>query len=131
MLDSNDPPGQMIDRTVSEATVQQTTTTKTNPTTDNAIKLLGEAFVPGASLLMDGQVASGAAHAVIGTFARVALGPVGLALVIANSFSKSATGKNLIKQFTGDKSEVKTKTETEVEVEVETETKTKTSRAKS
>lgn len=81
----------------------QQPTPKTHTTTDNAIKLLGEAFVPGASLLMDGHVASGAVHAVVGTWARVALGPVGLALVVANSFSKSATGKNLIKQFTGDK----------------------------
>jgi len=106
--------------------VQQTTTTTTNQTTDNAIKLLGEAFVPGASLLMDGQVASGALHAVIGTWARVALGPLGLALVVANSFSKSVTGKNLVKQFTREKSD-----KTETETKVETETKTKSSRAKS
>lgn len=102
-------------------------TTKTNPTTDNAIKLLGEAFVPGASLLMDGQIASGALHAVIGTWARVALGPLGLALVVANSFSKSATGKNLVKQFTRDKTDDKS----DAKPEPETETKTKSSRSKS
>lgn len=71
-------------------------------TTDNAIKLLGEAFVPGASLFMDGKVAAGAAHTIVGALARAALGPIGLALVVANSYSSSATGKNLIKQFTRD-----------------------------
>lgn len=82
--------------------------TKPSSTTDNAIKLLGEVFVPGASLLMDGKVAAGAVHTIIGTWARVALGPVGLALVIANSYSNSATGKNLIKQFTGNRDDDKT-----------------------
>ena len=67
---------------------------------ENAVKLVGEAFVPGASLLMDGKILSGGAHLIVGTWAKVALGPVGLALVIANSYATSTTGKNLIKQFT-------------------------------
>lgn len=69
-------------------------------TTHNAVKLVGEAFVPGASLLLDGKIVEGGAHALLGAAARAFLGPVGLALVIANSYAKSTTGKNLLKQFT-------------------------------
>jgi hypothetical protein len=68
-------------------------------TIDNAIKLLGEVFVPGASLLMDGKIVSGSAHLIVGTWAKAAIGPVGLAIVVANSFSESATGMNLLKHF--------------------------------
>ncbi len=68
-------------------------------TINNAIKLLGEAFVPGASLLMDGNIVSGAAHLVVGTWAKVALGPVGAGIVVANSYSESVTGQNLLKHF--------------------------------
>ena len=71
-------------------------------TLDNAIKLLGESFVPGASLMMEGHVLAGALHTVVGTLAKAALGPAGLALVIANSFAKASTGKNLLKQFSND-----------------------------
>lgn len=70
---------------------------------ENAIKLVGEAFVPGASLLMDGKILPGAAHVIVGGIARLALGPVGLLLVAANSYATSATGKNLLKQFTEEK----------------------------
>lgn len=37
------------------------------PMMDNAVKLLGEAFVPGASLLMDGKIVEGSIHLVAGT----------------------------------------------------------------
>jgi hypothetical protein len=66
---------------------------------ENAVKLVGELFVPGASLLIDGKILQGGAHAVVGTLARAALGPIGLILVAANSYSTSSTGKNLLKQF--------------------------------
>lgn len=68
-------------------------------TIDNAIKLLGEAFLPGASLLMDGKILAGSAHLVVGVWAKSAIGPVGWALVIANSYAESATGKSLLKHF--------------------------------
>ncbi|MFY9346648.1 MAG: DUF6072 family protein, partial [Orrella sp.] len=42
----------------------------------NGAKLLGETIVPGASLLMDGKFANGAAHAAVGLGAKMALGPV-------------------------------------------------------
>ena len=68
-------------------------------TMDNAIKLVGEVFVPGASLLMDGKIVQGSAHLIVGTWAKAALGPVGVAVVIANSYAESATGMNLLKHL--------------------------------
>ena len=61
----------------------------------NGAKLVGEAVLPGASLLMDGQFLSGAAHAVVGIGARIAIGPAAVLLVCADSFSKSVTDKSL------------------------------------
>ena len=69
-------------------------------TAGNAVKLVGEAFVPGASLLLDGKILALGARLLVGTGARIALGPVGLALVIANSYTTSLTGQGLLKQFT-------------------------------
>jgi hypothetical protein len=68
----------------------------------NAIKLVGEAFVPGASLLLEGKIVEGGAHLLAGIAARTFLGPIGLAVVIANSYAKATTGKSLLKQFTQD-----------------------------
>lgn len=68
-------------------------------TIDNAVKLLGEAIVPGASLLLSGKIVSGSAHLIVGSWAKAALGPVGAALVIANSYSESTTGKSILKHF--------------------------------
>lgn len=77
---------------------------KSGSTTQNAVKLVGEAVLPGASLLMDGKILQGGAHLLVGAAAKAFLGPLGVALVIANSYSKSTTGKNLLKQFTRDDS---------------------------
>ena len=73
-------------------TVQQT-----NPANilANGAKLIGEAILPGASLLLDGKFINGAAHSVAGLGARAALGPFGVALICADSFSKSVTDKFL------------------------------------
>jgi hypothetical protein len=54
---------------------------------------------------MDGKILAGGAHLLVGVWAKAVLGPIGLALVIANSYSQSATGKSLLEQFT--KSELK------------------------
>jgi hypothetical protein len=70
-----------------------------SPSTKNAIKLAGEAILPGASLLMDGQILHGGLHLLAGAVAKAFLGPVGIAVVIANSYSNSTTGKNLLEQF--------------------------------
>ena len=72
---------------------------KKDQTTQNAVKLVGEAFIPGASLLMEGKILQGGAHLIAGTAARIVLGPIGWALVVANSYSNSTTGKGLLKQF--------------------------------
>lgn len=71
----------------------------------NGAKILGELIVPGASLLMDGKFANGAAHAVIGLGAKLAFGPIGVLLVCADSFSKSTTDKLLwdhVTEFTSE-----------------------------
>ena len=71
----------------------------TSQTAHNAIRLIGEAILPGASLLMDGKIVQGGLHLLAGAVARVALGPIGYVAVIANSYSSSTTGKNLLQQF--------------------------------
>lgn len=60
------------------------------------IKIAGEALVaPGSSLFLDGKVLSGGAHLLGGMLAGWALGPVGVALVAANSYSQSVTERSL------------------------------------
>jgi hypothetical protein len=61
----------------------------------NGAKIIGETVLPGASLLLDGKFVNGALHTVAGIGARIALGPIGVVLVCADSFSKSVTDKNL------------------------------------
>lgn len=68
-------------------------------TIDKAIKLFGEVVLPGASLLMDGKVVSGGVHVIAGAVAKATIGPIGTAAVIANSYSESTTGTNLLKHL--------------------------------
>ena len=66
----------------------------------NGVKAVGEiAVLPGASLIMDGKVGLGAAHAVGGLLARWALGPVGWVAFGANSLTRSLTGKNILQHL--------------------------------
>lgn len=67
----------------------------------NGVKLVGETILPGTSQLMDGNIKSGAGHAIVGIAARALIGPIGWGLVAANSFSKSASGNNLWQLVTG------------------------------
>lgn len=61
------------------------------------LRALGEAAIaPGSSLILDGNLASGALHIAAGTVAKSLLGPVGWLLVAANSYSKSVNGKGLM-----------------------------------
>ncbi|MFT5163297.1 MAG: hypothetical protein ACI9FJ_001883 [Alteromonadaceae bacterium] len=71
----------------------------------NGVKLVGETILPGTSQLMDGNIASGAGHAIVGIAARALIGPIGWGLVAANSFSKSASGSSLWQLVTGSKSQ--------------------------
>lgn len=61
----------------------------------NGIKMVGETMLPGASLLMDGNLVNGAAHAALGIAAVTFIAPWAGLIVVADSFSKSVTGKNL------------------------------------
>lgn len=82
----------------------ETTSTQTSSARPvaNAVKLIGETVMPGASLLLDGNILSGGAHLLVGAIARAALGPIGVVLVMANSYSQSTTGKGLLKQMSGE-----------------------------
>jgi hypothetical protein len=69
----------------------------------NGVKLVGEALVPGASELIEGNIGSGISHFVIGGVLATLLAPsfpllAGLAGigVRMNSYSQSVSGKNLI-----------------------------------
>ena len=67
----------------------------------DALCIAGETLVvPGTSLLAKGEYKAGLAHAGVGLAAKLALGPVGLLLVAANSYCKSKTGEGLVSQFT-------------------------------
>ena len=67
---------------------------------ETGVKLVGEvAFVPGASLLMDGNIKSGMLHVVAGLAARSVFGLPGLLVVAANSYSTSTTGRSLIENI--------------------------------
>jgi hypothetical protein len=68
----------------------------------NAVKLVGEVLVPGASQIIEGNVGSGAAHFVLGGLIVAALAPVAPLLaglvglgVRVNSFSSSISGRNI------------------------------------
>jgi hypothetical protein len=61
----------------------------------NGVKLVGEAIIPGASLMLDGKVVNGAAHAAVGLAARIVIGPAALVLAAADSYSKSVSDKYL------------------------------------
>jgi len=71
----------------------------TETKTANGIKLVGEAIVPGASQLIDGNIRSGGLHLLGGAAAAALLGgPTGVALsllVRGNSFTSSTLGKPL------------------------------------
>ena len=70
----------------------------------NGAKVLGEvAIVPGASLIVDGEVKSGILHAAGGLLGLAVLGPVLGPLtwlaVGADSYSRSVSGKTIVDQF--------------------------------
>ena len=70
----------------------------------NGAKLVGESFIPGASLLLDGEVTKGLVHTAVGFGARAMLGawgPLGVLVVAANSYSKSVTDRHLHEHLVG------------------------------
>jgi|SRR5271170_4547862 len=68
----------------------------------NGVKVAGEALVvPGASLLLDGNIKGAATHIAGAYVARALLGPIGWAYAAADSFSVSVSGKYLHQHFIG------------------------------
>lgn len=69
----------------------------------NGVKVLGEAVLPGASLIVDGEVKSGIFHAAGGLLGIAILGPVlgPLTWLVtgADSYSRSVSGKTIVEQF--------------------------------
>ena len=70
----------------------------------NALRLIGEVFVPGAAQLVSGNVGSGIAHnlaaglaglALIGTGAAPVIGSIAVLAVKLNSFTSAVKGRNL------------------------------------
>jgi hypothetical protein len=62
----------------------------------NGVKLVSEvAVLPGSGLLLDGKVVSGLIHTGSALLASAIIGPIGWALVVADSYSQSVTGKHL------------------------------------
>jgi len=71
---------------------------------NNGVKMVSEVLVsPGTSLLLDGKIASGVTHMAGGVLSRALLGPVwgpvAIAGLILNSYSKSTTGTGLFGQY--------------------------------
>jgi hypothetical protein len=62
---------------------------------NNGVKLVGETMLPGASLFLDGNLVNGAAHTAAAAAAMYFMAPWAVVLVVADSFSKSVTGKNV------------------------------------
>ena len=72
-----------------------------NQVVENGVKLVGESFLLGTSLMIDGDLKNGLAHAALGLLAKAALGPVAWFAVAADSYSRSVTGKGLIDHLAG------------------------------
>ena len=61
----------------------------------NAVKLVGEVILPGASNLVDGNIKVGLGHTAVGLAAAAFVGPLALLVVKANSYSYSVSEKSL------------------------------------
>jgi hypothetical protein len=88
---------------------RRSSTESTENVTANAVKLVGEIFVPGASQLMAGRVGSGLAHLLLGGLAVAVLTPVAPVLaglvglgVRMDSYSESVHGRSLLGDFRHD-----------------------------
>ena len=63
------------------------------------VKLIGETVLPGASLVLDGDIKNGAFHLLGGVLGAMIIGPVGWFYAAADSYSQSNTGKHFHQHF--------------------------------
>jgi hypothetical protein len=64
----------------------------------NVVKLVGEAVLPGASKIIDGNILSGVVHTAVSAIALATLGPVGGLVSLGvrlNSYNSSVNQRNL------------------------------------
>lgn len=64
-------------------------------TVGNVLKMAGEFVVTGASGLLDGDIKAGFGHTLLGIAGGALLGPGGILLVKANSYTYSVSEKHL------------------------------------
>lgn len=69
-------------------------------TGSKAVKLVGEGLLPGASLMLEGNIKSGTLHLLGGIVGRAVFGPVGWFYAAADSYSQAQTGKHFHQHFT-------------------------------
>jgi hypothetical protein len=79
------------------------TTTNTSSATPAGVVVgvLSEAVIPGGSHLVKGDLREGAVHFILGIAAGMALGPLGVLVVKANSLAKATTGQSVTDKITG------------------------------
>ena len=79
-----------------------TTTTSSSPATPAkvAVGVLSEAIIPGGSNLLKGDLTQGAIHLILGIAAGMALGPLAVLAVKANSLAKATTGQGVLDKIT-------------------------------
>jgi hypothetical protein len=69
-------------------------------TLTRGIKAVGEVWLaPGSSLILDGKIVAGGAHLLGALLTKGLIGPLGVGLIAANSYSKSVSGKHLHEHF--------------------------------
>jgi hypothetical protein len=74
--------------------------TKNSQVLPNAIRLAGDVmFLPGTSLIVDGDLRGGGTRALLGVAAGAMLGPIGWLAVAADSYTKSTTGVGLLERI--------------------------------
>lgn len=81
------------------ATKSSAKTTSGTDLVGNGVQVIGETFLPGASLLLAGKIKEGGFHTLAGIAAGLVVGPIGALAVAANSFSSATTDKHLHEHF--------------------------------
>ena len=83
------------------ATTTTTTTSSAATPAKVVVGVFSEAIIPGGSHLVNGDLREGAVHFILGIAAGMALGPLGVLAIKANSLAKSTTGTSVLDKVTG------------------------------